>query len=334
MARARNIKPGFFTNDELAQCEYGARLLFAGLWTIADREGRLEDKPLKIKALLFPFDNCDANAWLTQLAACKFITRYEVDGCKFIQVNNFTKHQNPHIKEAASTIPAPCSHGSSTILAGLNPSPSSMNPSPSPSNRKNSSRSHAAQSASADAGDGGGGEIVSSNEADGDWRTIATRLRSLGLSDADACLSVARKRGTTPGEINAIIDHWETHRGAWTAGMLHYRVKTSRPGEEASSCWPTPIAEFKQAKASEAKKAKPPSKDLYQKRADAKSEAAKIEAEFGTQLDAMSSQELESLAAAVLAGNSMMLKKFEREGVKSALVREMLLRHLAKGITV
>lgn len=107
MARARNIKPGFFTNDELAQCEYGARLLFIGLWTVADREGRLEDRPLRIKGQLFPYDNCDIEKWLNALAYRGFITRYELVGRKFISVNNFRKHQNPHVNECASTIPAP-----------------------------------------------------------------------------------------------------------------------------------------------------------------------------------------------------------------------------------
>jgi hypothetical protein len=59
MARARNIKPGFFLNDELAECEPLARLLFAGLWCIADREGRLEDKPKRIKVEILPYDDCD-----------------------------------------------------------------------------------------------------------------------------------------------------------------------------------------------------------------------------------------------------------------------------------
>ena len=44
MARARNIKPGFFKNEDLAECSPWARLCFAGLWTLADREGRLEDR--------------------------------------------------------------------------------------------------------------------------------------------------------------------------------------------------------------------------------------------------------------------------------------------------
>ncbi len=38
------IKPGFFANDDLAECEPLARLLFIGLWTIADSRGVLEHK--------------------------------------------------------------------------------------------------------------------------------------------------------------------------------------------------------------------------------------------------------------------------------------------------
>ncbi|HHV63842.1 MAG TPA: DnaD domain protein [Peptococcaceae bacterium] len=107
MARARNIKPGFFLNDELAECDPLARLLFAGLWCIADREGRLEDRPKRIKAEVLPYDDCDVDQLLEQLAKHGFIIRYEVDGNQYIQVTNFSKHQNPHVKEAASIIPPP-----------------------------------------------------------------------------------------------------------------------------------------------------------------------------------------------------------------------------------
>lgn len=107
MARARNIKPGFFTNDELAECSPYARLLFAGLWTIADREGRVEDRPKKIKALVLPFDDVDCNELLQQLNEHGFILRYEVNGESYIQVEKWSKHQNPHVKESASEIPAP-----------------------------------------------------------------------------------------------------------------------------------------------------------------------------------------------------------------------------------
>lgn len=107
MARSRNIKPGFFINDKLAECAPLARLLFSGLWCIADRKGRLEDRPKRIKAALLPYDNCDVDILLQELHDHDFILRYEIDGNRYIQIINFLKHQNPHIKEAASIIPPP-----------------------------------------------------------------------------------------------------------------------------------------------------------------------------------------------------------------------------------
>lgn len=107
MARARNIKPSFFTNDDLAEIHPLGRLLFIALWTMADREGRLEDRPKRIKAEALPYDDCDADALLSDLAARKFILRYQIGEQRFIQITTFGKHQNPHVKEAASTIPAP-----------------------------------------------------------------------------------------------------------------------------------------------------------------------------------------------------------------------------------
>ena len=115
MARSRNIKPGFFLNDRLAECEPLARLLFAGLWCIADREGRLEDRPKRIKAEVLPYDDCDVDELLNQLAEREFIIRYEVDGEKYIQVTNFSKHQNPHKNEKDSEIPAPDMYHTSTV---------------------------------------------------------------------------------------------------------------------------------------------------------------------------------------------------------------------------
>jgi hypothetical protein len=133
VSRARNIKPSFFTNDILAECDMGARLLFAGLWTIADREGRLEDRPKKIKAEILPYDDCDADSYLQQLEQHGFITRYEVNGTRYIQVLNFVKHQSPHVKESASTIPAPDKHQTSPVQnVPLPPSPIPLPDSPIP----------------------------------------------------------------------------------------------------------------------------------------------------------------------------------------------------------
>jgi hypothetical protein len=107
MARSRNIKPGFFRNEDLVELPYESRLLFIGLWTIADREGRLEDRPKRIKMELFPADSLDVDVCLNQLQAGGFILRYAVESDRYVQVLAFSKHQNPHQKEQPSTIPAP-----------------------------------------------------------------------------------------------------------------------------------------------------------------------------------------------------------------------------------
>ena len=99
MARARNIKPGFFTNDTLAECSPLARLLFIGLWTIADCHGRLHDRPKKIKAELLPYDNCDIESLLQELDNHGFILRQALGKYRAILIPAFNKHQNPHHKE-------------------------------------------------------------------------------------------------------------------------------------------------------------------------------------------------------------------------------------------
>lgn len=107
MARARNIKPGFFANEDLAECSPWARLCFAGLWTLADREGRLEDRPKRIKGELFRFDSIEVEPLLQELARFKFIVRYEIDGDRYIAIPEFTTHQTPHYSEKASVIKPP-----------------------------------------------------------------------------------------------------------------------------------------------------------------------------------------------------------------------------------
>lgn len=93
MARARNIKPSFFTNDDLVQLPMQDRMLFIGLWTIADREGRLEDRPMRIKMQVFPADDIDVDSSLTRLASTGMLVRYEVEGSRYIEIVNWKRWQ-------------------------------------------------------------------------------------------------------------------------------------------------------------------------------------------------------------------------------------------------
>lgn len=108
MARSRNIKPAFFLNDDLAEknCALG-RLLFIGLWTLADYRGNLEWRSGKVKAQVLPYDNCDINKIAINLDKSGFIRFYSDGDRVFINIMNFTKHQNPHKneKQAGSDIP-------------------------------------------------------------------------------------------------------------------------------------------------------------------------------------------------------------------------------------
>ena len=122
MARARNIKPGFFDNEILGELPALTRLLFIGLWCLADREGRLQDRPKRIKKELLGYDDVtadDVDTMLQQLNDNGFIQRYEIAGERYIQVTNFLKHQNPHCKEQASVIPAPGQDMGLGVVAGI-----------------------------------------------------------------------------------------------------------------------------------------------------------------------------------------------------------------------
>src|SRR3990167_5230973 len=105
MARARLFKPAFFDNESLAKVHPHGRLLFVGLWTLADKKGRLNDRPKVISGNIFPFENVNVDKLLDDLQGHGFIARYEVSGRRYIQVLNFEKHQHVNIKEAESVIP-------------------------------------------------------------------------------------------------------------------------------------------------------------------------------------------------------------------------------------
>ena len=74
--RARNVKPGLFKNEVLATLSEKTRLLFVGLWCCADRDGRLEDRPSRIRAEVFPYDPKSIDENLAELTGHGFIERY------------------------------------------------------------------------------------------------------------------------------------------------------------------------------------------------------------------------------------------------------------------
>lgn len=103
--RARNIKPGFCKNEDLVELPYEYRLLFICLPMLADREGRIEDRPKRLKMELFPSDPVDVDEGLNQLIARGFLERYESEGVKVLLITKFAEHQSPHHSEKKSELP-------------------------------------------------------------------------------------------------------------------------------------------------------------------------------------------------------------------------------------
>jgi hypothetical protein len=106
MARIRTIKPEFFSSEDIVVLPALTRLLYQALWCEADREGRLEYKPVNLKIRYFPMDNCDINQMLEELEQRGHIVRYGANG-EYAYIPNFLKHQHINNKEAASRLPEP-----------------------------------------------------------------------------------------------------------------------------------------------------------------------------------------------------------------------------------
>jgi hypothetical protein len=106
--RARNIKPGFFKNDSLASCSAESRILFIGLWCYADKRGKFEWRPMRIRGEIFPYDhNIDIENILNELIKIELIIKYTVNGIDYGIIPNFELHQKPHPHETESVFPSP-----------------------------------------------------------------------------------------------------------------------------------------------------------------------------------------------------------------------------------
>lgn len=108
MARKRMVSPEFWTDEKLGLMPVEARLLFMGLISNADDAGRLPGNTLLVKSMIFPYDTCSTNKvedWIKLLHQHRLINRYNVNDQTYIQIINFTKHQNIN-RPTPSKIPA------------------------------------------------------------------------------------------------------------------------------------------------------------------------------------------------------------------------------------
>jgi hypothetical protein len=95
--RIRSLKPEIWQHEKIGKLTPEQRLLFLGLVTMADDEGRLRELPSLIIGHVFPYDQVSPRRlgqWLHRLAQVGLIERYSVvDGEQIIQLHGWHRHQ-------------------------------------------------------------------------------------------------------------------------------------------------------------------------------------------------------------------------------------------------
>lgn len=109
MPTRRMIDPRLWQSETLAKLTLGQRLLFIGLFSNADDQGRLRAHPALIRSLVFPYDDTPLDQLETDLQAiadAECIQLYETEGRRCLQVINWWHYQKPQWAYP-SQIPSP-----------------------------------------------------------------------------------------------------------------------------------------------------------------------------------------------------------------------------------
>lgn len=121
MARIRMIQPSFWTSDDIARLSLQARLLYVGLWSLADDDGRFRDSLPLIRSAVFPLDENlekhEVAAWYEELITAGLVVRYTVDGRGYCHIPTFRRHQKPKYA-TQSKLPAPPDSGGTSPESG------------------------------------------------------------------------------------------------------------------------------------------------------------------------------------------------------------------------
>lgn len=98
MPRIRTLKPELWLSPQVMNLSHGARLLFLGLITQADDEGRGCADPRRLKAAIFGGDDCDASAvraWIDEIVAQRLAITYDGgDHGDLYELPTWSEHQS------------------------------------------------------------------------------------------------------------------------------------------------------------------------------------------------------------------------------------------------
>jgi hypothetical protein len=116
MARKRMLSPDIWESESFSSLSDLAKILFIGLISLSDDEGRGKANPSYIKSMLFPYDEnrrvADVKSALSEIARCTSTQFYNVNGNEYYCLTNWEKWQKID-KPSKSKLPAPpmCGEG-------------------------------------------------------------------------------------------------------------------------------------------------------------------------------------------------------------------------------
>ncbi len=118
MARIRTLKPTVWLSPQIMNLSHGARLLFIGLITQADDEGRGIADIRRLKASIFPGDDILSGAvheWLTEIVTEGLIVLYDAPGHgRLYELPSWPRHQSIS-RPTRSDYPAPPGKNSNSV---------------------------------------------------------------------------------------------------------------------------------------------------------------------------------------------------------------------------
>ncbi|MFW6116526.1 MAG: hypothetical protein ACOC6F_02255 [bacterium] len=112
----RMISPEIWRNEKVASLPDAGRLLFIGMFSNADDDGRLKASPRFLRATIFPYDNDKTDEQLRELrdrcARQGLIRVFSSDGQEYLDIPGWSQHQ--HIRKdrySPSRLPGYCERG-------------------------------------------------------------------------------------------------------------------------------------------------------------------------------------------------------------------------------
>jgi len=120
MPRKRIIDPEFWSDEEIGQWSYEARLFYIGLWNFSDDVGRFKAHHQLLKSQIFPYDQ-KFNIENLKKELNHKVQWYEVSGLQYGYLRNFNKHQRIDKPSDSKLPPPPPFYEHSTNVLGTLP---------------------------------------------------------------------------------------------------------------------------------------------------------------------------------------------------------------------